>query len=374
MKKFIVILTLMVFLLSVVAFAAEQNQNFIIGKDEVKDKVIFGAGQAVSNLGTVNNDFFAAGQVVSNDGVVAGDLFIAGQTVTVSGPVGGNIRAACQTIDVKGEVGRNALVLGQTISLTKDSVVNGNATIAGSDVKVLGTINKGLNVAAASVMIDGTIVGDVSIQAESINILPTAKIDGNLSYTSSKLASIPAGVVAGTTSPNIVPITQPQPKKTNPFSAGNILWMILWLISTFILGALLIKLFTPYFSKSSETIKSSWAKYAGIGFLTLVVVPVSFFILLITILGAPVAIISLVIYAVLIYLSKLPVAIFIGHLLIKEKSIYLKLFIGLAILTVIYLIPILGGFTKFIVLLIGLGTLVYNLFFVGCCEPKAVLK
>ncbi len=372
MKKCISLCILFVLLISSIVFAADTNPNFIIGKDEVKDYIVFGAGQAVSNLGTVNNDLFVVGQTVSSSGPISGDLFTAGQAVSISSPIGGSIRAACQYLDIKSEVGRNVLLVGQTVTLSKDSIVSGNVTAAGADIKVLGTINRGLNAYAGNIILDGTIVGDVYIESENINILPTAKIDGNLTYKSSKTANIPEGVVLGSVFPNIVSQIQFEKEpEQKPFGISNILSKVLWLIGSFVLGALLVKLFKTYFSKSSESIKASWPKYLGIGFLTLIIVPIAFIILLITIIGIPIALVSLVVYLILIYLAKIPVSIFIGQLILKGKSVYLQLLIGLVVLAIVYLIPIIGGFTTFVVILLGLGTLVFNLFFnQQCCEVK----
>ena len=364
MKKFIVFTILTVFLLSVVVFAAEQNQNFLIGKDQVKDNVVFGAGQTVNNLGTVNNDLFLAGQTINSDGTINGDAFALGQNIIISGPVSGSIRAFGQTLNIKSEVGRNVLMGGQSVSIEKSAIVNGNVLAAGQVVNISGTVNKGLNASAGIVMIDGTIVGDVSIEANEIKITPTAKIDGNLAYKSSKEAMIPEGVVLGQVNKNIIqkPVT-PQKVDKNPFGIGNIILKIFWLIGSFLLGTLLIVLFKKYFEKSASNIKSSWAKYLGIGFLTIIVMPIAALILFITILGIPIALFTLILYLLFLYLAKIPVAIFIGDLFIKNKSIYLKLLLGLAILAVIFLIPLLGGLIHFIVILVGLGALGWNTFY-----------
>lgn len=363
MKKWIALFVSILLLTSVTVFAAQSNVDYVIPKGEVRNNIVFGAGQTFSNSGTVNDDIFAAGRAVTNEGTVNGDMFVAAQNAMINGTISGSIRALAETINVSARVDRNVLAAGRVITLEKAGTINGSMNAAGQTVTVNGVINKGFNAAGASVFIDGTVTGDVYIEADNITVTPNARIDGNLSYKSSKEANIPAGVVTGKINKNITPKAVAAPKEEKPFSIGNIISKLLWIISSFLLGALLIKLFERFFTTSSDTIKTSWGKYLGIGFLTLIIVPIAVLMLLVTIIGIPIGLVSLVIYFLFLYLAKIPVSIFVGGLLLKDKSIYLKLLLGLVILGVIYLIPYLGGITSFAVILTGLGTLVYNIFF-----------
>lgn len=362
MKKILALTFIMTLCMASYVFA-QTNQNITIGKDEIKNTTVFKAGQSVVNSGTINDDMFAAGQSVINDGIVNGDVFAAGQSLVVDGTVNGNIRAAGQDIDIRGTVARNVSIAGNNVIFDRASSIRGTAMAAGNFLKVDGTINKSLYAAGANVIISGTINGDAYINAESITISPGSNIKGSLTYTSSNDANITPGTVVGKVS-KITPTVSPvQPPKTG-LTGSDILFKIIFLIGTFLLGIIFIKLFERFFDSAPDTIKSKWLQYLGIGFAALIMIPVGFIILLITVIGVPIAFAALLAYLLLIMFAKIPVSVFIGDILLKgEKGIYLKLLLGLAVLAVISLIPIIGWLISFIVFLIGSGLVIYKVIY-----------
>ena len=94
----------------------------------------------------------------------------------------------------------------------------------------------------------------------------------------------------------------------------------------------------------------------GLGFLVLV--PLASICVILTIVGAPLAVISLMLYGVLIYLSIIPTAYVFGEIcfgkIIDNK--YLLMVVSLLVLYIVKLIPIIGGLVSFVSLLFGLGT------------------
>lgn len=365
MKKYFVLIAFLLAVISINVFAAQNAVNQIINKDEVRENIVFSAGQVFNNNGTINNDIFMAGQSISNNGTVNGDIFAAGQDIMVGGAVSGSVRAAGQSISLRGNILRNVLVFGNTITLEKDSVVEGTVNANGNIISINGTIKKGLKAAGASVLIDGTITGDVSIDSPSITITPGSKIDGNLFYKSATEQVIPADVVTGKVDKKIVVEPVKPIKDTKKTLAHNVKSEILWLLGSFLLGVVLIKLFRKFVTNSASSIKTSWGKYLGIGILSLITPPIAFIMLLVTIIGIPIGLAGIIIYALMLYIAKIPVSIFIGELILKNRSIYIKLLLGLIILSVLYLIPWVGCLVCFAVTLLGLGSLVYNSFFAG---------
>ena len=98
-------------------------------------------------------------------------------------------------------------------------------------------------------------------------------------------------------------------------------------------------------------------KVSGIGVATLIAMPMASIIAICTIIGIPISIITLLIYGILIYLSIIPTAYFLGSYLIKTKveNDYLLLGISLLGIMLIEKIPIIGGIVSFISLCMGLG-------------------
>ena len=82
---------------------------------------------------------------------------------------------------------------GRRLGAPPEAKVAGRAWLAGGTVTAAGRIGRELKVAAASVRIGGEVDGNVEIAARRIDILPMARIKGDLAYTSPTPARIDPG-------------------------------------------------------------------------------------------------------------------------------------------------------------------------------------
>ena len=115
----------------------------------------------------------------------------------------------------------------------------------------------------------------------------------------------------------------------------------------------------------AESIRSRPGASAGWGALILFVTPIAAIIVCITIIGIPMGLIALALWGIAIYLAQIPVGLFIGRWIIgrfrvvESRAIMLgALAIGLAILTLLRLIPYFGFFVGLAVVLFGLGAVI----------------
>jgi len=101
-----------------------------------------------------------------------------------------------------------------------------------------------------------------------------------------------------------------------------------------------------------------------VGFVVFVCVPIAVVILLISVIGIPIAVIGIFAYAVLIYIAKIPVATFLGERIMKtlgkdgQPSLIWSMLLGLVVLTLILNIPYLEWLIYLVVLFSGLGAIV----------------
>ena len=101
----------------------------------------------------------------------------------------------------------------------------------------------------------------------------------------------------------------------------------------------------------------------GIGLIFLIVVPLCIIISLFTAIGIPAGIISAFLYITMIYISRIYVGLWIGRKLLgnfKESftSFFFWPFVaGTIIIGILLLIPVIGWFLRFFLLLIGLGAM-----------------
>ena len=78
----------------------------------------------------------------------------------------------------------------------------------------------------------------------------------------------------------------------------------------------------------------------------------------------PIAIIALILYGIIIYLSSIISSVYFGRLIgnkvLKLDNIYLQILIGVVITKLVKLIPVIGGLYSFVIVILGVG-LVYNM-------------
>jgi hypothetical protein len=76
-----------------------------------------------------------------------------------------------------------------------------------------------------------------------------------------------------------------------------------------------------------------WLKAGGVGFMTLVAVPIAAIIIALTFIGLPLALITLVLYLIACYLAKIIVAAFVGRSVMKNSGA-VPLLVGLLLVVV----------------------------------------
>ncbi len=331
-----------------VIFAQSNYQVVTLPENQVVNKDYFAAGRNVSLDGTVNGDAYLAGGDVNVNGVINGDLLIAGGNVTISGLVTGNIRGAGGNIIVNGKVGRNVSLAGGQINLGPNANISGSLTSAGGNLTILGPVGKEANLAGGQ-----------------INLGNTARIKGDVTYWSRNPANISSEAsISGAVTHNIPPqTTRPQAVQVSKTALAGIFTTVkvFSFISALLIGFLILKLIPEYTSFVAEVVRAHWLRSLGIGLLALAVTPLLVILLLVTVIGIPFALLWIVFLGFGLWLSKIFVSVALGSALTKyfkkNWNAYLIYTSGLAIISLIGLIPIVGGIVGFIVALIGLGAI-----------------
>ncbi len=347
------------------------EKSVIIREDEMVVGTLFAAGNAIDVNGAVDGDIFCAGQTVSIRGSVSGDVICAAQSIRIDGTVGGNIRVAGQTIDIEGSAERNATVMGQSLTLGQESDIAGDALLMGQTVSMAGSIGKGLLSAGADVHLDGPVDGDARIMGESVRVGESGAVTGILTYESDAEADIASGAAIGQV------IKQPMRKEVKeafgkkeekkmqqvrgkPWPV-NALGSIVMFIIIGLFGVLLSK---PKMEAIADTLKAHPLASLGIGFLWYIAFPIVFLILLVTLIGIPVAVIYAMLVLFVALIAKVFVALLLGSEVLtafwKEKkgNTVLALVIGVILAELVFHLPVVGGLTAFFSTLLGTGALV----------------
>ncbi len=383
MKKLAsIILTSFLLVFSVSSVFAQSTTRaqkvVIVPVGEVVDKDFYiGAGDIVEISGTVNGDVVVAGGQLLVDGVVNGDLLAAGGTISVSGEVAQDVRIVGGQLTISGKVGRNVTAVGGNIEVANSAEIAGGAIFAGGNVIIEAPIGGEVYVGAGSLTISDQIAGDVQAGVGALRLTSNAKIIGDFTYYSDEAPSIDENAtISGKLIRKEPPARRPDisEKEISDFGKGlkGSLRFISF-ITALVFGLLMIRFLPNYTKAVAYTVRDKLVKSLGYGFLALILTPIIVLVLLVTVIGLPLGIILGFSYLLYIYLSKIFIAICIGNYLFdrfkKKKSNYLPFIVGLAVFYLLSLLPYIGGLTRFVVLLLGLGAAVLH-----CkeCYPKAL--
>jgi len=365
----LIVTLLMVFsAVPVLAFDARSGATVTVASGETVDDDLYVGANTVIVDGTIAGDLWAAGGTITVNGVVNGSVMAAGRTVNINGDVGHAVRAAGETIIINGDVSGDVIVGCSQVNIASTAKIGGDLLLGAGIAHIDGFVEGDMKGSGGEISISNGVKGDVELKVESLTILPTANIQGDLTYTCEEEADIQSGAqIGGMTTHNLPEVKE---KRAKPFPfvlfsgiGGKVTGFIMALIA----GLVIILLAPRRLTSIAESIRSRPGASAGWGALILFVTPIAAIIVCITIIGIPVGLIALALWGIAIYLAQIPVGLFIGRWIIghfrgvEGKAIMVgALALGLVILKLLRLIPYLGFFIGLAVILFGLGAVVVS--------------
>lgn len=337
--------------------SVKSGNNVTLPAGQTVDQTIFYTGQTVDIAGTVNGDVFCAGQTITVSGTVNGDVICAGQTVTVSATVNGNVRVAGQTVTVTGQVMHNLSAAGQAVTVDANSHVTNDAQLAGQTVTVNGSVGRDIATGAAALAVNGTVGRDVLADVMNLSLGNTAKIGGSIDYTSQNDLSRAGGAQVGGT----VAKHQPPARQENTASTvASTLGFDLYMLAAGLLIALLAVLLFPgaIHSAAAAAFRSPLLTLA-IGFVTSVVVPAIIFLLFVTVVGIPLALLLILAWILVNVAAWLLAAYYIGALILRKatRNPIWYMLLGVIVLAILSYIPFLGFLIWLLSIWLGVGML-----------------
>jgi hypothetical protein len=350
-----------------VQYDGDDSVNRSFGSDYV------GVGGVLTLTDPVAGDAFLAGGHVNTASEVKGDLMAAGGEVSIGGGIGDDLYVAGGEVQVDAIVAGNARVAGGEISLGPATVVNGALTLSGGRVRYEGSTRGHLQASGGSVHIDGTVDSDAEVHAEDLQIGPETRIAGKLIVHGSHSPTIPAGAqIAGGVEFHEADVSRhfeehevARDVRTVAHGVGS----LLWIIGVFVAGTLFTLAFPGYSARAADWIGREPLRSLGLGFVLLVCLPVLALLLVITIVGIPLALILVMLYVLLLFLGWVTAALFLarkGLSLVRSGQPattgwrLLALLLAVLALWGLGQVPVLGGWVTFGALLLGIGALVWQ--------------
>jgi hypothetical protein len=142
--------------------------------------------------------------------------------------------------------------------------------------------------------------------------------------------------------------------------AGEAAGRIMVALSAFALGLFLVLLTPHYMDRVFATARDRWAVSAGWGFALLLMTPIAAFILMLTIVGIPLGILALLSLPIFMLWGYAVGAGAIGAAVLRRQTVQgrtLALALGIAIITVLAMVPFIGWLIGAVATMLGLGAL-----------------
>lgn len=343
-------------------FAQEKKTHTVLPQTETFEGDYFAGDDTVTMLGTINGDAYVAGGTVTIDGTVNGDVIAAGGTVIIKGHVQ-NVRVMGGQVIIHGIVDRNITAFGGNVTLAEDAKLAGSIVGGGSTLSIDAPVGKGATLTGGTVIINNVVNGNVWAGVGELTMQPQGKINGNLVYVSQEKAQIVPGATISGSMTQTIPEKKREHIQRETFlgiTDATLFFKAIHFVSLLVIGLLLITLAPNYVKRVNAHIVQRPGKSILVGLATVLAMPIVLFILLVTIVGIPLALIATALFAIVLYLAKFFVILLVGEKVAAWLKFQTKpsvmFLIGLVLYELVTFIPIVGGLAAMAALLFGLGS------------------
>ncbi|HUY05504.1 MAG TPA: hypothetical protein VMV62_02185 [Candidatus Paceibacterota bacterium] len=331
----------------------------------------YAAGASVVLTASVVGDFSALGGSVITAAPVEGDDLILAGSVGSRAPVAGDFRAAGGSIDVGQPVAGDLFALG--FSVRDAGRVGGSVFIVAANTTLTNGSAGPVTVYGNNVSLAGDFAGNVKIIAGGrVSIAPGTAIRGTLSYEAPVEAVIPSSAVigGGVTYTNTSYLPDTNTSRTLALASLGF-FLIARILGALILAGLLAGLFSTFARTVIDHAATDRPRdillALLLGFAIIVATPIVIALLMLTFVGIGIALLILILYALLVLLALMYAGILVGGLLVRrffarDRVLWHDGVLGMAVLSLVSLVPFIGLPIVFLFMLFSAGTLL-QLFF-----------
>jgi cytoskeletal protein CcmA (bactofilin family) len=345
------------------AFEIRRSEGLVtVAPDETVDDTVLAMGNLVTIDGTVNGDLLAFAEEVTVRGNVTGNVVTAARLVTIEGTVGGSVLGAAQALALaNGRIGRDFYGFANDFEIAPEAGVTGNAIGFAQSVDMDGRVGADFKGFANTITVSGAVEGDVDGYGATVRLLPTARVNGNVTAhveSAGNLDIASGAVVGGNVEEQIVEARQ---RRNEYRTLGYYFGQVVRLAGAFLTGLLLLWLF-PVLRDVSLPNATAVVRSGAIGLAAAVTLPVAALIVCLTVVGIPLGLLTFLVGAIGLYFSKAVVAQIIGRSVLRNPErpphFAMTLLVGLAIVIVAINLPWVGGIANLVLTLVGFGIIV----------------
>jgi cytoskeletal protein CcmA (bactofilin family) len=320
----------------------------------------YGASNHIVIATPIGGDALVAGRVIEINERVGGDVLAAGWRVSLVKPAADDVRVAGAEVFINAPIEGDLTLAGGDVTLGSESRVTGRVWLSGGTVRANGFFNRDLHIAGGTVIIDGEVREGVTVIAETLEIRPTAKLLGPLTYRAPREAQVGQG--AAIEGPVSYTKIEAEEAKRARSTAG--FSNVLFAINVFLAGLLFFFILPRVGEAGVATLRAQPGHSLLLGFALLVTIPVAALLLVITIFGAPIGVSLVALYLVALLLGLLTAAYCIGELearwlhrpVVTTRGGRAAVLVA-GVLTLAILRAVIGGLAIVVAIVFGLGAL-----------------
>jgi cytoskeletal protein CcmA (bactofilin family) len=340
---------------SALASETRRGESVGVAPDETIKGDIFLFGDRVRVEGTVDGDVFLFGHDATVNGHVKGDVFAFAQLLQVNGQVDGNIRACTNTMAIRGTVGKNVLTFDEVVNLESTGKINGSLTIFAENLNLEGSLGRDLMIFGKHLTLSGMVDGAIQMKGDLLTINSSAKVAGPIRYEGNKEPEVsPQAKLAS-------PVDYRKLEHKPRYMEGHYyVWQVIWLAAFVLFGLVLFQLM-PRFAAEAVGSAERYGASFGLGVLVLFGVPIAALIACVTVVGLFVGISTFFVWYAALYFAQVIIGAVVGQWLMGRTRetwpLIGRMAVGLVIVRLATVIPGVGGWIKFGVILWGLGAI-----------------
>ncbi|MBV6395026.1 MAG: hypothetical protein HFACDABA_00597 [Anaerolineales bacterium] len=208
------------------AFESRNGQHIVIEEGEVIEDDLYASAETVTVNGVIKGDLVAFGASITVNGTVEGDVMAAGQAVVINGNITDDARIAGAGLQIGPDaiIGDDLVAAGASLETRDGSRVGGDLAMGGAQALLAGDVTGDVTAGTAALELRGQFDGNVSAYVDvttdseempplnlymtdmpisipsvpaGLTVSDSARITGNLEYTSAFDLNIPASAVGG---------------------------------------------------------------------------------------------------------------------------------------------------------------------------------
>jgi hypothetical protein len=337
-------------------------------EDDRSADPVYMTGAEVRIDRAIDGDLVAAAGRIHIDQPIGGDAVLGAGSLEIHAAIGEDLRAAGGIVTIGSPVHGDAMIAAGRITLSRNAEMHGHVWLAGSSVTIDGRSKASMKVYGRDVALLGENYGPLDISAERIEIRGSARVYGDIVYSSrTDVAIDPGAKIMGTVTRTPGPL---QVGQTSTGIPGLKPLRPLLLVALFAAGVLLSALFPTFTRNSVRTLAAAPVKSLGLGSALFFSVPPVAVLLIITIIGIPVGLALAAVHAIALVVGYLIVGFLIAQklaqLLHRQPQAYgwrvAFLAAALVLLALAASIPYAGPLALVVALAAGLGAMVLQAF------------